>query len=371
MKSIAMDARRMRLHNSEQVLRIVREHGPVSRTEIARHCRLSAPTVAAAVSSLVRTGIVEERGEGKSTGGRRPQLVSFNSRFGAVVAGYFGATAIRLALADASGREIAKRVLPSGDDIRPEPLLARVAAAVRDFVVDELGPDVPLLATVIGAPGMTDMDRGVVLEAANLDGWTQVPAREVLERALGGLVVVDNDVNLAAIGEHWKGGREAQGSFVFVTLATGIGAAIVIDGKVHRGYRWTAGEISHVNVDYREWDVDFGAAGYLESYLAGSPSGRAARRGLGAVDDDGVLRLGAAIANIATILDPESIVVGGRVAAANPELLARVSKVARRIAPNCPELGLTVLGDDAPLFGGLKLAFDHVDELLPQYLVEP
>src|SRR5262245_54166990 len=226
MKTIAMDARRMRLHNSEQVLRIVRTHGPLSRSEIARHSHLSAPTVAAAVTSLVRSGMVEESGEGKSTGGRRPQLVSFNARFGAVVAGYIGATAIRLALADASGREVAKRVLPAGDDTRPEPLLARVAESIRELTAAELGTEVPLLATVLGAPGMTDIERGVVLEAANLDGWRDVPARAVLERSLGGLVIVDNDVNLAAIGEHWRGGRPAERSFVFVTLATGIGAAI-------------------------------------------------------------------------------------------------------------------------------------------------
>jgi glucokinase len=367
MKTMAMDARRMRRHNSEQVLRIVRHHGPLSRTEIARHSHLSAPTVAAAIASLVRVGMVGELGEGKSTGGRRPQLVSFNARFGAVVGGYVGATAIRLVLADVEGREIAKRVVPSGEDTRPEPLLALLAESIRELRRD--GSDVPLLATVIGAPGMTDMDRGVVLEAANLEGWVQVPARDILERALESPVFVDNDVNLAAIGEHWHGGRTSERSFVFITLATGIGAGIIIDGKVHRGHRWNAGEISHLNVDFREWDGDFGAAGYLETYLGGAPPKRASRR-LGALDDEGVLRLGAAIANIATIVDPESIVLGGRVAASHPDLIIRVSDVAKRIAPNCPELGLTVLGDDAPLFGGVKLALDHVDELLPQYLVE-
>lgn len=369
MKTIAMDARRMRRHNSEQVLRIVRRHGPLSRTEIARHSHLSAPTVAAALVALARTGMIEESGEGKSTGGRRPQLVSFNSRFGAVAAGYIGATSTRVVLADADGREVAKRVVKSVGDTRPKPLLARLARAILDLRASALGEDVPLLAAVVGAPGMTDMDRGVVLECANLDGWTEVPAREMLEELLGTTVVVDNDVNLAAIGEHWRGGREAERSFVFVTIATGIGAGILVDGKVHRGHRWNAGEISHLNVDFREWDTDFGAAGYLETYLGGEPPGRSRRR-LGALDDEGVERLGAAIANVATIVDPESIVLGGRVVASHPELLGRINAVAKRIAPNCPDIGLTELGEDAPLYGGVKLALDHVDELLPQYLVE-
>ncbi len=369
MKTVPMDARRMRRHNSEQVLRIVRHHGPLSRTEIVRHTNLSPPTVAAAVSGLVRARMVEEFGEGKSTGGRRPQLVSFNSRFGAVVGGVIGAAHIRLLLADAGGQEVAKRILDVGSDSRPEPVLDLIASEIKNMRDVELGPDVPLLATVVGAPGMTDMDRGVVLEAANLDGWIDVPAREMLERRLDAPVTVDNDVNLAAVGEHWKGGRRADRSFVFLTLATGIGAAIVIDGKIHRGHRWHAGEIAHLNVDFREWDTDFGAAGYLETYLGETPPERpGARRRLGALDDEGIVRLGAAVANIATIVDPESIVFGGRVAVAHPELLDRVYRVAKHIASNCPEIGLTELGEDAPLFGGVKLALDHVDELLTLYL---
>ena len=207
MKTLPMDARRMRRHNAEQVLRIVRNLGPLSRTEIGRHSKLSAPTVAAAITGLVRSRMVEESGEGKSTGGRRPQLVSFNSRFGAVIAGNIGATAVRLVLADMSGQSIAKRTVGIEDDTRPGPVLDRIAEAVAEMRATDLD-GVPLLATVVGAPGMTDMKRGVVLEAANLDGWNDVPARDILERAIGVPVTVDNDVNLAAVGEA-SGGRLA------------------------------------------------------------------------------------------------------------------------------------------------------------------
>lgn len=371
MKTDPMDARRMRRHNSEQVLRIVRDLGPLSRTEIARHSKLSAPTVAAVVGDLLRAGMVEESGEGRSTGGRRPQMVSFNARFGAVLGANIGATSARLVLADMNGQWIARRAIEL-DDTRPEPLLARVAEAIVELRDAELGA-VPLLAVVVGAPGMTDMARGVVLEAANLDDWVDVPARDTLERALGVPVTVDNDVNLAAIGEHWKGGSGARRSFVFVTLATGIGAGIVLDGKILRGHRWHAGEIGHLNVDFREWDNDFGAAGYLETYLGQAPPATSrrspSRRGSG-LDDDALVRLGVAVANLATIVDPEAIVLGGRTAVTHPELLGRVREVAGRIAPNCPEIGLTELGEDAPLYGAVRLALDHVDELLPRLFAE-
>jgi glucokinase len=372
-KALTMDARRMRRHNAEHVLRVVRELGPISRSEIARHTKLSAPTVAALVGDLVRAEVVEEFGEGESTGGRRPQLVSFNARFGVVIGANIGATSVRLGLADMSGEWIARQVVPLPEDTRPKSLLGVVARAARGMCAEHLGGASRLRAMVVGAPGMTDMARGVVLEAANLDGWVDVPARDLLQAQLSVPIVVDNDVNLAAVGEHWRGAGRGLRDFVFVMMGTGIGAGIVIDGKVHRGNRWHAGEIGHLNVDYREWDADFGASGYLETYLGSTPQterARAPRRHRGALDDAGLARLGAAVANVATVVDPEAIIFGGRVALAQPDVLGRVQSVATRIAPNCPKIGLTELGEDAPLFGSVRLALNYVDEWLPDYLAE-
>jgi len=372
-KAQTMDARRMRRHNAEHVLRVVRERGPLSRSEIARHTLLSAPTVAALVADLVRAEVVEELGEGESTGGRRPQLVSFNARFGAVVGVNISASAIRLVLADMNGEWIARTVLPLPSDTRPDPLLDLVANATRALCTDHLGGLARVRTMVVGAPGMTDMERGVVLEAANLDDWDDVPARQMLESSLGVPVVVDNDVNLAAIGEHWRGAGRGLRDFVFVMLGTGIGAGIVIGEKIHRGSRWYAGEIGHLNVDFREWDADFGAAGYLETYLGATPksaSTRSPRRRKGGFDGEGIARLGAAVANLATIVDPQAIIFGGRLALAEPAIIERVQQVATRIAPNSPRMGLTELGEDAPLWGSIRLALDRVDEWLPNYLAE-
>jgi glucokinase len=372
-KMLTMDARRMRRHNAEHVLRVVRELGPLSRSEIARHTKLSAPTVAALVGDLVRAEVVEELGEGESTGGRRPQLVSFNARFGAVIGGNIGATSIRLVLADMSGEWIARKVVPLPDDTRPQPLLQLVAESAREMCVEHLGDMNRLRVMVVGAPGMTDMARGIVLEAANLDGWVDVSARDVLEKHLSAPIIVDNDVNLAAIGEHWRGAGRGLRDFVFVMIGTGIGAGIVIDGKIHRGNRWHAGEIGHLNVDYREWDSDFGAAGYLETYLGATPqtaTKRSPRRSRGTLDEEGLARLGAAVANLATIVDPEAIIFGGRVALSQPEILGRVQEVATRIAPSCPTIGITELGEDAPLHGSVRLALNYADEWLPDYLAE-
>lgn len=368
--SESMDARRMRAHNSAHILRIVKKLGAVSRADINRSTRLSPPTVSALVTNLLRVGLLEEHGEGVSTGGRKPQLVSFNARCGVVLGGNIGTTAAHLTLNDMNGERISREKVPLADT-RPNSLLKCLTGAIRRMVKEAGCDQIPLLAVVIGAPGMTDMQRGVVLEAANLEGWENVPAREILRKALRVPVVVDNDVNLAAIGEHWRGGGRGIHNFVFISIGTGIGAGILIEDKIHRGHRWHAGEISHLNVDFQEWETDFGAAGYLESYLGATPrtgAKRALRRHSGKLDEAAILRLGAAVANIATIVDPELIILGGRVALSQPDLLASVHKVAATIAPNCPEIRVTELGEDAALIGSVRVALDLAQESLHELL---
>jgi len=370
--SESMDARRMRAHNSAHVLKIVKKLGAVSRADITRRTRLSPPTVSALVTNLLRAGLLEEHGEGTSSGGRKPQLISFNARCGVVLGGNIGTTSAHLTLNDMNGERISRERIQL-TDTRPLALLKCLSAAIRRMVKAQGCAQIPLLAVVIGAPGMTDMRRGVVLEAANLEGWENVPARDLLRKALRVPVVVDNDVNLAAIGEHWRGGGRGIHNFVFISLGTGIGAGILIDDKIHRGHRWHAGEISHLNVDFEEWQTDFGAAGYLESYLGAMPrtgARRALRRNSGELDETAILRLGAAVANIATIIDPELIILGGRVAATQPELIPAVHRVAARIAPNCPEIRATELGEDAALHGSVRVALDLANESLHELLLD-
>lgn len=359
----SMDHRRMRIHNSRQILGVVRRLGPLSRADIARHTPYSAPTVSTLVGGLIKAGLVNEEGEGRSSGGRKPQLVSFNARCGVVVGCNIDKDVAQLAIADMGGSRLARHDLRLSTGTRPLPLLRRVAAAIKKLVEAAVSDTAPLLAVAVGVPGMTDIGRGVVIEAANLEGWRDIPVGEVLRGLLAAPVIVENDVNLAAVGERWDGGGRGLDSFVFISVGTGIGAGIVIGGRLHRGHRWHAGEISHMNVDYRQWSEDFAAAGYLEHHLRRSVV-RGGGGGNSGLDDETVCRLGAAVANVATLLDPEAIIFGGHLITKDPDVLARIHRVAMRVAPNCPDLRLTRLGDDAPLLGSLRVAVQEADERL-------
>src|SRR5262249_12079280 len=124
-----------------------------------------------------------------------------------------------------------------------------------------------LFAIGIGAPGMTDVTTGRVISANNLAGWTNVPLRELVQARFKAPVQVDNDANMAALGERWQGAARHVNDFGFLALGAGVGAGVVIGGRLHRGHHWYAGEISRMTLDYREWQVDFGERGYLESRI--------------------------------------------------------------------------------------------------------
>src|SRR5204862_1276135 len=123
-------------------------------------------------------------------------------------------------------------------------LLAQLARELRKLAGDARVPMNRLIAAAAGAPGVVDRDRGVVVAfAPNLEGWSQVPMAKILRRALGVPIVVENDVNLAVLGEHWRGAARGHDTCAFVSVGTGIGAGVVVNGHLYHGRHFMAGEI--------------------------------------------------------------------------------------------------------------------------------
>jgi predicted NBD/HSP70 family sugar kinase len=351
--------------------------GPFTRGEIIEATGLSAPTIGSLVGYLVRTGVVRDLGAGPSRGGRRPASMEFNARHGFVGAIDIGPTRTRLAVGDLKGERLAHDVVPTPSGLAPRDLLAHLAASLQSLLREAEAPAERLLAVVAGAPGAVDRDRGMVSLAPNL-GWTQVPMRDVLQEALQTTVVVENDVNLAVLGEHWQGAARGHDTCAFILVGTGIGAGILIDGALHRGHLFMAGEIGMMCMGPQYLDVDFGSRGCLET-LAGlkALSGRwpdadgrdpaewlaemldAAQAGdpraVAAADE--VARLvGIAAANVGTVVDPSLIVLGGALFAQAEPLVQKVLAVVRRIVPTPIEVVLSALGKEAPLWGALLMA---------------
>jgi glucokinase len=227
---------------------------------------------------------------------------------------------------------------------------------------------------------------GVVLGARNLRGWQRVPVREILTAGFGAPVTVDNDVNLAAVGERWHGAAAGHDDVIFVAIGTGIGAGILVGGQPHRGQHWAAGEVNALPSSYPALDGD-GEAG-LEDVASGPAiARRAAARGLSgngqplsaedvfalaasgnviaaAVIAEAVDALARGVAALVAALDPHVVVIGGGVSRQGDALLGplreRVAAMVRRPAP----IVRSALGVDAQLHGAAFVALRLADESL-------
>lgn len=316
-----------------------------------------------------------------------------------------GASNVRFALADFRGKIVASEA----ERLRPEDGPRKMIAGIRDGVRAVLecngaldgnhggagrrpqarAPRRVLRGIAIGVPSPVDPKTGAVSFANNLPGWKNIHLGREIARAFGVPVLVENDANMAAIGEHWRGVARGAANFAFIALGTGIGSGIFTNGQLYRGRTGNAGELFRLNVEWPRWDEDFGDVGYFESHVAGIGLAAEGRKALGAearsaanglVEErdaqfvfelyrqgDTTARdvlnrtftmLGVGVANLVSILDPDLIVFGGGLVKGAPELMLEVvNRVVRRIHPDiAPPIKLSALGDKAQTYGAIYSA---------------
>ncbi len=385
----ARHAGHLRRLNLERILTVAMDQqGSFTRAELIQATALSAPTVGSLVSHLIKRALLRDLGTGPSRGGRRPSFMEFNARYGFVAAIDVGPTRTRLVVANLRGEPLARRVMSTPAAMWPAAMLGRIANTMRGLLKEAQVPVDKLLAVAAGAPGAVDHDRGgLVTLAPNLKGWSQVPMGEILKRALGVPVIVENDVNLAILGERWRGAARGHDTCAFMTVGTGIGAGVVINGELHRGHHFLAGEIGLMCMGPQYIDRDFGSRGCLES-LAGlkalAPRHRSAqadrwvpalfeaaqggdpkaRKAIGEV----AALIGIAAANLSLVIDPSLLVLGGALIAHGEPLLSEVRRVVARIVPAPIQIAVSVLGKEAPMWGALMVATNEARRQLRQEL---
>jgi predicted NBD/HSP70 family sugar kinase len=383
----AGNAGHLRRLNLERVLSVAIDRvSPFTRTELIEATGLSAPTVSSLVSPLIKSGLFRDLGRGPSRGGRWPSFMEFNARFGFVAGLDMGPTRTRLALADLRGQRLADRIVPTPSGVAPAAALGQIVADLRELMREAKIPADALLAVGAGAPGVVDREQGTVTFAPNLEGWSLVPMAGILKAELEAPVVVENDVNLAVLAEHWRGAARGHDTCVFLFVGTGIGAGILIDGRLHGGRHSMAGEIAVMCMGPQYVDVDFGKRGCLESlaglqalagrwprgahgdpatwmaelYRAASAGDREART---AIEETATL-IGIAAANVGAVLDPSLIVLGGSLIANGEPFVEEVRRVVSRLARAPMQIAVSALGKEAPLWGSLLLAVTEARDRL-------
>lgn len=364
-EAVAGDARQLRRLNLERLLAIAMEQpGPFTRSELIRQTSLSAPTVGSLTAALLDRGLLLDLGTGPSRGGRRPGLLEFNARYGVVLGLVLGVPQTQMALADLRGEPLVQRTYETPTGLSPARLIAWIAKAARALLRGVAGPRSRLAAVAAGAPGAVDAREGrVVALAPNLRGWSGVPMGPALGRQLGAPVLLDNDVNLAILGERWRGAARGHDTCAFIAVGPGIGAGIVVDGVLHRGHHFLAGEIALMCMGPEYVEQDFGERGCLET-LANLTALAAHRR-------EATTLLGIAATNLSLVIDPSLLVFGGPPAPQVERLVEEVAHIVRRIIPSPPRIVASELGAKAPLWGSVLVATTEARRRLLRELSAP
>jgi predicted NBD/HSP70 family sugar kinase len=382
----------LRRLNRLRVIHALRDQGLISRAEISRRTGLSRSTVSSLVADLQADGLVVERPEPGlargAQGGRPPILLSFEPSAGAAIGIDFDHHDLRVAVADLSSRIIAERSRPIDTDHDAEEGLEAATELVAE-VLAEAGID---RRRVIGAgmclPGPIDSETGIVGSSAILPGWVGVAAGEEMQRRLDMPILVDNDANLSALAEAAFGAARDAGDLIYLMISSGIGAGLVLDGRLYRGSLGLAGELGHVFVDPDGAVCRCGNRGCLET-VAGTDAltdllrrshgegittqtmlqlAREGDLGCRRVIADAGRAIGQVTATLVNVLNPELIVIGGELAAAGDLLLDGVREsLARGALPTASEhagVVASVLGNRAEVLGAIALVLSEAEREL-------
>ena len=378
----------LREDNRRRVIDALRQNGVASRAELSRITALSRSTISTIVGDLLEAGLAAERDgqpAGEAHAGRPPVMISLNPAAGLALGIDFGHRHLRVAVADLSHTVLAERWCEMDVDHSADQGLARAADFV-DQVLSEAGTERHrVLGAGMGLPAPIDRATGSVQASSILPGWVGVDAAAEARLRLGMPVEVENDANLGALAELVWGAAKGRSEVAYIKVSTGIGAGLISGGRLQHGVGGTAGEIGHTLVAEGGPVCRCGNRGCLETLASSraiadllSASRReevSTRRLLELCADgdaaaqrlvgDAGRAIGIAVANLCNILNPECVIVGGDLSAADELLLGPLREEARRNAiPSAVgnlEIVSGVLGERAEMLGALALVMRESD----------
>jgi predicted NBD/HSP70 family sugar kinase len=365
--------------NERTVLEAIRSGSPISRAEISRRAGISKPTVSLALQSLLDAGLVREtehEPDGPSYGAVYFEPVPE----AALVLGLdLGARFLRSALCDLTGEIRARRDVELGQPATDAAL--ELATSLLGSLVEATGLDAGLIdGVVVGVPGVVDAKTGAVRVTHLTDLEGRVFGEELSAR-IGLPVTLENDINLAAVGEHWLGVARGVDDFVFLSVGTGLGSGVVLRGELHRGHHGAAGEVDYALIGLeQEVDPSAAAVSVLAARLACEHPGSvlaspfdvraiftAARGGdelARTVVEQVARRIALHVSALAAVADVELIVLGGGLGANGDLLLVPVRQLLPAWLPYPPRVEVSSLGEAAVLTGALAVgrqaALDNV-----------
>jgi len=394
----------LRHTNALTILQLLREAGSCSRADLVRSSGLSAPTVTKVVADLITANLIKPLGEGESSGGRPPDMLSFKAERGCLLAVQITASHLSFLLTDLSGIELDHLQTSLADrKTTPEAICQLIGQEARQLLTKHKKARKQLLSVVVGVPAIANVDEGLVVSISTLENWRSVPLRSLLTKSFDCLVIVENDTNLAAAGERFRGSAQTEDTFILVNIGANVSAGIVLDGKIHHGAQWSAGEIGYLRLpgisgkppalhNFGELENVISSVGIRKNWLESVPSRVEAgsiSKDMDAPDIDAlaILNLASAgdlhakaliedrasivsdiLVNLSLILNPGLILLDGEVGS-HPALLSSVAKHLEQCEFAVTKIAVASLGDFGVLWGAIAVALDAIPlVLLPQPL---
>jgi glucokinase-like ROK family protein len=387
-------------HSEAVIIGILRRNHQTSRAEITAITNWSKAKTSQEVTSLIAKGYLVEVGDGVSQGGRKPRLIQINSKLGFIAGIDIGATSIEIALADTTGTILQRTTEPADVRMPPEVVMGRCSELILQMTIKQGIHPKQILGIGIGVPGPVNFTRGVLVAPPLMPDWEDYPIRDFFQKTFSSaLVVVDNDVNIMALGEQRANGSGEIDHFLVIKIGTGIGCGIMASRKIHRGSDGSAGDIGHICVDKNGPICRCGNRGCLEAMAAGpaiaenamlaAQDGKsdlllemmqanngvltpedvnaACREGdeaaLGIIRASGQM-IGDVLAGLVNFFNPSHIFIGGGITNFGNHLLIAIKRaVLRRSLPLATQhlaINFSHTGADAGILGAITLAREYL-----------
>jgi glucokinase-like ROK family protein len=386
--------------SEKELIDLVRKYGEFSKADLATFTEYSRTKITSCIESLLNKKIIIANTATEYTGGRRSKTFSLNGKLGLVAGVDIGATSIDLGIADFSGKLLLRYSEPASVKDGPIKILGQTCSLLEKMLQkSNLSPE-KLNGIGIGVPGPVDFSAGTLVSPPIMPGWDRYPIIQTVQQWFPSAnVVVDNDVNVMALGEVYQGVGKGVDNLIFVKIGTGIGAGIICEGKIYRGSSGCAGDIGHIGVNKSGPLCHCGNKGCLEAVTAGpaiaersliaakegkSPIllsyyekngnflrsedvGDAAREGdalaIEVIRESGQF-IGDVLAGLVNFYNPRVIVIGGGVSNLGNLLLSSIRQtVLKRSTPLATRnlhIVFSEIGPDAGVIGAVNLAMDYM-----------
>ncbi|PSL40091.1 MarR family transcriptional regulator [Planomicrobium soli] len=383
----------MKSVNKSIILNKIRTAEPISRAQIAKETSLTPPTVSSIVKELMEQGLVRESVLGHSSGGRKPTMLHIDTDAFYVIGVDAGPENVVCVLTDLTGTILERKSRVLKNPLTNEQFLSELKDAINALLQTSEADQEKIIGIGVAMHGVVDVHTGTSLVAPILN-LRNIPIKEVLEQHFNVTVKVENDARAMALGESWFGGHGDADSMVAVNIGRGVGAGIVMNGKLYHGAQGIAGEFGHMAVDINGEVCECGNRGCLQTFISGTAIAKRAKSRL--KEQDGTLTgkdvfelaesgrqdcvdllqetghiMGVGLTNLIHVLNPSEIVLGGGVMKSEKFLMpAAIAAIQQKVlTPEARKTHVTVsrLGDEATVLGAIALLlvelFDPVAQI--------